>query len=56
MIGDEEVYRYLVRPENEGFLSSPTDIGDGKITIGSGLTDPKWVNVNRRVCERKRYL
>lgn len=26
----------------EGFLARPKDIGDGKITIGSGLTDPKY--------------
>lgn len=28
--------------KEEGFLKKPTDIGDGKITLGSGLTDPKW--------------
>jgi len=26
----------------EGFLNNPQDIGDGKITLGSGLTDPRW--------------
>ena len=31
----------------EGFLSKPTDIGDGKTTIGSGLTDPKWLELYR---------
>lgn len=28
--------------KEDGFLKKPTDIGDGKITLGSGLTDPKW--------------
>ena len=28
--------------QEEGFLRKPTDLGDGKITLGSGLTDPKW--------------
>lgn len=32
----------------EGFIPTPTDIGDGKITIGSGLTDPKWVDLYRK--------
>lgn len=45
MLGNEEVYNYLVKPENEGFLARPKDIGDGKITLGSGLTDPKWVKL-----------
>lgn len=27
----------------EGFLDYPKDIGDGKLTIGSGLTNPKWI-------------
>lgn len=29
----------------EGFLSKPQDIGDGKMTIGSGLTASKWRNI-----------
>lgn len=31
---------YIIK--EEGFLNEPTDIGDGKVTLGSGLTDPKW--------------
>lgn len=34
--------------KEEGFLDKPTNIGDGKITIGSGLTDPKWIAKYRR--------
>lgn len=30
--------------KEEGFLSSPRDIGDGKQTIGSGLTAQKWLS------------
>jgi len=29
----------------EGFLSKPKDIGDGKITLGSGLTAQKWRDI-----------
>ena len=46
MIGDNEVYEYL--REKEGFLTKPTNIGDGKITLGSGLTDPKWAALYRQ--------
>ena len=28
--------------QEEVFLDKPTNIGDGKITLGFGLTDPKW--------------
>ena len=45
MMGDKDVAKYLVR--KEGFLAKPTDIGDGKITLGSGLTDPKWRKLYR---------
>lgn len=31
--------------KEEGFLIQPTDIGDGKITIGSGLTSQKWIDL-----------
>lgn len=31
----------------EGFLPHPKDIGDGKITLGSGLTDPRWHRLYR---------
>ena len=30
--------------KEEGFLTSPRDIGDGKRTVGSGLTGQKWLN------------
>lgn len=31
----------------EGFLPHPKDIGDGKIALGSGLTDPRWHRLYR---------
>ena len=34
--------------QEEGFLDKPTNIGDGKITLGSGLTDPKWHNLYKQ--------
>lgn len=46
MIGNNEILNYLLIKED--FLPEPTDIGDGKITIGSGLTDPKWLNLYRK--------
>lgn len=45
-IGDKEVADFLIK--EEGFLDKPTDIGDGKITLGSGLTDPKWHALYRK--------
>lgn len=30
--------------KEEGFLTSPQDIGDGKRTVGSGLTGQKWLS------------
>lgn len=38
----------------EGFLPTPKDIGDGKMTIGSGLTADKWVNKGRISQEENR--
>jgi len=38
---NDELIDWVIR--EEGFLNKPTDIGDGKVTIGSGLTDPKWI-------------
>ena len=32
----------------EGNLPHPLDIGDGKITLGSGLTDPRWIELYRK--------
>ena len=37
---NKELIDWIIR--EEGFLDEPTDIGDGKITLGSGLTDPRW--------------
>jgi len=39
---NDELIDWVIR--EEGFLNKPTDIGDGKVTIGSGLTDPKWID------------
>ena len=38
-------FLYSFIKELEGNLPYPQDIGDGKITIGSGLTNPKWINL-----------
>ena len=46
MIGNNEILNYLLIKED--FLPEPTDIGDGKITIGSGLTNPKWLDLYRK--------
>ena len=37
---DDELIDWVIR--EEGFLENPRDIGDGKITLGSGLTAQKW--------------
>lgn len=37
---DEDLIDFVIK--EEGFLDRPRDIGDGKITLGSGLTDPRW--------------
>lgn len=37
---DADLVDWIIR--EEGFNTKPEDIGDGKITLGSGLTDPKW--------------
>ena len=34
--------------KEEGFLDKPTNIGDGKITLGSGLTAQKWRDKYRK--------
>lgn len=39
---DEDVVDWIIR--EEGFSPSPVDIGDGKTTLGSGLTDKKWID------------
>lgn len=43
---DEDLVDWIIK--EEGFLANPKDIGDGKITLGSGLTDPKWVNLYKK--------
>ena len=37
---DDDLIDWIIR--EEGFNKKPENIGDGKITLGSGLTDPKW--------------
>jgi GH24 family phage-related lysozyme (muramidase) len=37
---DDDLIEWIIR--EEGFNKVPEDIGDGKMTLGSGLTDPKW--------------
>lgn len=39
---DEDLINSLIK--YEGFLETPKDIGDGKITIGSGLTNRKYTS------------
>ncbi len=45
-IGGKDPYEDFVDAviKEEGFLSKPKDIGDGKTTIGSGLTAQKWID------------
>ena len=44
-VNDENLVDSLLKWE--GFLPHPKDIGDGKITLGSGLTDPRWHRLYR---------
>ena len=37
---DDELIDFVIK--EEGFNTSPKDIGDGKLTLGSGLTEKKW--------------
>ena len=37
---DKALVDYVIK--KEGFLKAPKNIGDGKMTLGSGLTNPKW--------------
>lgn len=37
---DNDLVDFVIK--EEGFNPYPKNIGDGKITLGSGLTDPKW--------------
>lgn len=38
--GPEDVVKRVI--QEEGYLKRPTNIGDGKMTLGSGLTASKW--------------
>lgn len=37
---DDDLVNWIIK--EEGFSAKPENIGDGKITLGSGLTNPKW--------------
>lgn len=43
---DDDLVDWIIR--EEGFIGSPQDIGDGKMTIGSGLTAQKWHDQYKR--------
>jgi len=43
---DNDLVDWIIR--EEGFNSKPENIGDGKITLGSGLTDKKWHDLYRK--------
>ena len=43
---DSDLVDFIIK--EEGFLKEPTNIGDGKTTLGSGLTDPKWHKLYRQ--------
>lgn len=38
---DDDLVDFVIK--EEGFLEKPKNIGDGKITLGSGLTNPKYI-------------
>ncbi len=42
----DDVTKHII--QKEGVLTAPTDIGDGKITIGSGLTQQKYIDQYKR--------
>ena len=42
----DDVTKHIIK--KEGFLATPKDIGDGKITIGSGLTQQKYIDQYKR--------
>ena len=39
-LSDDDLVDWIIK--EEGFNTKPEDIGDGKMTLGSGLTNPKW--------------
>lgn len=43
---DDDLIDWIIR--EEGFLTTPQNIGDGKITLGSGLTAQKWHDLYRK--------
>ena len=43
---DDDLVDWIIK--EEGFLSTPKDIGDGKMTLGSGLTSSKWHELYKR--------
>ena len=43
---DADVVDWLI--QEEGFNKKPENIGDGKITLGSGLTSTKWHNLYKK--------
>ena len=43
---DDDLVDWIIR--EEGFLAKPKDIGDGKITLGSGLTAQKWHDLYKK--------
>lgn len=43
---DDDLVDWIIR--EEGFNSKPEDIGDGKMTLGSGLTAKKWHDLYRK--------
>lgn len=43
---DNDLIDFII--QEEGFLDKPTNIGDGKITIGSGLTDKRWIDLYKK--------
>ena len=43
---DEDLVDWIIR--EEGFLANPKDIGDGVMTLGSGLTAKKWHDLYKK--------
>ena len=43
---DDDLVDWIIR--EEGFIANPRDIGDGKMTLGSGLTAQKWHDQYKR--------
>lgn len=45
-VDDNDLIDFLIK--EEGFLNKPTNIGDGMMTLGSGLTAKKWHDLYRQ--------